>query len=253
MAPPWRCDASPPPDTETRFAGHGSPTERGLIFASGPNLKPQVGHFREVPCRAKPASVSGWAGKPEGLARSLLSGRELARGNGKGLCANRRQAIPGLAGFRGAARSAQPCTNLRGLRGLRVRQSAPHGPLWSSCPLCRLRVKPNPAPRRSSAPCTLYTFYTAEMSLPLRASALKSRREETQRAAPDGAAPALHSPDRYCASARTFTRKKRKAETSTPAGASSALTTASPPTRFVRTVRTVVHSASARSALPWTS
>ena len=35
----------------------------------GPNVKPQVGHFREVPCRAKPASVSGWAGKPEGLAR----------------------------------------------------------------------------------------------------------------------------------------------------------------------------------------
>ena len=69
----------------------------------GPNLKPLVGHFREVPCRAKPASVSGWARKPEGVARSPLSGRELARRNGKGLCANRRQAIPGLAGFRGSA------------------------------------------------------------------------------------------------------------------------------------------------------
>ena len=37
------------------------------------------------------------------MARSPLSGRELARRNGKGLCDNRRLAIPGLAGFRGSA------------------------------------------------------------------------------------------------------------------------------------------------------
>ena len=33
QGPALAMQASPPPDTETRFAGHESPTERGLIFA----------------------------------------------------------------------------------------------------------------------------------------------------------------------------------------------------------------------------
>ena len=47
--------------------------------------------------------VSDGAGKPEGLARSSLSGRELARWHGKGLRANRREAISGSVGVRGRA------------------------------------------------------------------------------------------------------------------------------------------------------
>ena len=53
--------------------------------------------------RRRRGFVSGGPGKPEGLVRSLLSVRELARRGGKGLRANRRQAIYGLAGFRGRA------------------------------------------------------------------------------------------------------------------------------------------------------
>ena len=91
MASPWRCDASPPPDTETRFAGHESPTERGLTFASGLNLKPQLGHFREVPCRAKPASVSGGPGNPKGWRGVLFPGASLLAGTERG----QRQSPPG--------------------------------------------------------------------------------------------------------------------------------------------------------------
>ena len=37
IGPPQRCVASPPPDLETRFAGHGSPTGKGLreVVSSG--------------------------------------------------------------------------------------------------------------------------------------------------------------------------------------------------------------------------
>ena len=40
LGPPQRCVASPPPDLETRFAGHGSPTEKGLRGAFRPGFKP---------------------------------------------------------------------------------------------------------------------------------------------------------------------------------------------------------------------
>ena len=60
--------------------------------------------------RRRRVFVSGGAWKPAGLARSVLSVRELARKDGKGRRANRRQAIPGLAGFRGRRGSAQPRT-----------------------------------------------------------------------------------------------------------------------------------------------
>ncbi len=76
-------------------------------------------------------------GKPEGLARRPLSVRELARGNGKGARANRREAIPVPAGFRGRRVSAPPHGILLILPKtnpaqtfvfscLRVRKPAPH-------------------------------------------------------------------------------------------------------------------------------
>ncbi len=58
--------------------------------------------------RRRRVSVSGGAWKPAGLARVSFPSASLLAGTGRGRRANRRQAIPGLAGFRGRRGSAQP-------------------------------------------------------------------------------------------------------------------------------------------------
>ncbi len=53
------------------------------------------------PRPAKRASASGEVREPEGMARTPLPMRGPARRNGRGVCANRRQAVPDHAGFHG--------------------------------------------------------------------------------------------------------------------------------------------------------
>ena len=61
-----------------------------------------------LPCPAKRASMSDEVWGTEGLTQRPPSVRELARRYGRGLCVNRRMAIPDLAGFRGRRGSATP-------------------------------------------------------------------------------------------------------------------------------------------------
>ena len=78
LGPPQRCVASPPPDLETRFAGHGRPTGKGLRGAFRPGFKPSWDFSTNFLSRRTAGFPSGEARKaPKGLGQGAVGGGEL--------------------------------------------------------------------------------------------------------------------------------------------------------------------------------
>ena len=110
LGPPQRCVASPPPDWEARFAGHGSPTEKGLNEVFTFILQTTLGLFQKFPIPPKGGHPNpARRGKPrQGQGEGAVGGGELVHRAAAGVAPQAVADGSSPSRFPKVARSAQP-------------------------------------------------------------------------------------------------------------------------------------------------